>query len=320
MSYPSLSMTRRTYDPNPPEGGERQDLSRSHPGYGLVSARQFARLRAADLIPRPAERRRRPTGYGSTIMYPAWTRSQLQDQLALEQAGVRGADNQRLLLWIDGYPIPLSRVAADLKTITDSALRFASRACRDFEADHIVFEMLDGHDPSQFIRWAREQLPKRPDLEAALLQMVQLASGTSPSDLMLDPESARPLQLLMGAVLPGLVPTAEELANAMSADDGLADFMSSAATFPCWSLPEWVDARDDQLLLRQTGNWNLPTAGLSGFLLLSIRLAFLIACGAMRRTDRQGWQTRIDEIRAGVSMGSVLQPSEQGEQHTQEAC
>ncbi len=192
-------MNARTSDA---DRNEHCELPGSHPGHGLVTARQFARLRAEDLVPRPLERRRRAQGYGSTVLYPVWTRTQLEHQQALEEAGVRGPGNQRLLLWLDGYPIPLSRVEADLRTISDSALEFAARARHDLEADRIVFEMLDRHDPSAFVRWAREQLPARSELETALFQMVQLTSGVPPADLLLDPEAAKPLYALLDGVLP----------------------------------------------------------------------------------------------------------------------
>ncbi len=103
----------------------------------------------------------------------------------------------------------------------------------------------------------------------------------------------------------------------MSVDDGLADFMGAAAAFPTWSLPEWVEARDDQLLLRRTG-WDLPTQTLSGFLLLSMRLAFLIACGAMRRLDRPAWETRMREVETRLNVVSTHQSQRDGQ--TQEAC
>jgi hypothetical protein len=198
-------------------------------------------------------------------------------------------------------------------------MEFAARARRDLEADRIVFEILDRHDPSELVRWARQQLPDRPDLETALLQMVQLASGTSPSDLMLDPESARPLHLLMGVMLPGVVPNAEELANVMSLDAGFGEFMRTAATFPGWSVAEWVEAREDQLLFRIGSNWDALTASTSGFLLLSLRLAFLIACGALRKVDRSGWEARIHEIRAQIDSGLVAEPAANGQHRVQEA-
>lgn len=231
-------------------------------------------------------------------VYPLWTRAQLERHLALEQAGIKGAGNQRLLLWLDGYPIPVSRIAADLKTVATSALEFAARAHRDLEPDRMVFEMLDRHDPSDVVRWARQQLPKRSDLETALLQMIQLAGGTSPSDLMLDAESARPLHLLLRVMVPGIVPSAEELATVMSLDATFAHFMQTAASFPTWSLAEWANARDDQLVFRAGNEWDVLTAGLSGLLLLSVRLALLIACGAMRKVDGQEWEVRIREMRA----------------------
>ncbi len=313
-------MTRRFDDQKVAGGCGLGGLSAGHPGYGLVSAREFARLRADDLIPRHIARLRNPTGYGSTVEYPAWTRAQLEHQRALEEAGIRGADNQRLLLWIDGFPIPIARIAADLKGLSDSALLFAARAQRDLEADRIVFEMLQRHDPSQLIRWTRELLPKRCDLETALLQMVQLASETPPPELMLDPDSAQPIQRLLGDLLPGVEPSAAELASAMSLDDQFANFMHAAATFPEWPLSEWIQAREDQLVFRQLTGWQIPTRATIGDLLLATRFALLIACGAMRQIDRDGWEARIREMKATLNSGLPVEAPIDDDQNSQEAC
>jgi hypothetical protein len=313
-------MTPRTDESKSAEGCGAEALPQSHPGHGLVSSRKFARLRSDGLIPRPIRRVRRSTGYGSSVEYPAWTRSQLEHQRALEEAGIRGADKQRILLWIEGYPIPSARVVADLKSISDSALQFAARARRDLEADRIVLEALDRHGSSQLIKWARELLPERSDLETALLQMVQLASGTPPPDLMLDPDSAGPIRKLLGDLVPGVEASAAELASAMSLDDHLANFMRAAATFPEWSPSDWTQAREDQLVFRQLTGWQFPTIGTVGDLLFASRFAFLIACGAMRQIDRDEWEASIREMKATLIGGLSGESPITSDLNSQEAC
>jgi hypothetical protein len=258
------------------------------------------------LVPRPIERHRKPTGYGSEAVYPSGTRAQLQRQVELEQFGVRGEVNQRLHLWLDGFPIPSHRVTADLKAVCDALLTAAVEVGQGFEADHLVLKMLDGHEPSKFIAWARRRLPRRSDLEAALLQTVQLATGTPPSELMLDPDSARPLQQLLNSMFPAAVATAEQLAELDSLDGAFAEFMRAVASLPDWSSEQWVAARDDQALLMRAGYLPSPAPELGGAVLLPMRLAFAIGCGAMRQLGPGRWQSRIDEVRLAIKVPPAI--------------
>jgi hypothetical protein len=154
-------------------------LPASHPAYDLVSQRAFEDLREDDLAPRPM-RQSRLSGSGRVSVYPPSTRAQVERVLELKGRGVEDKGQLRILLWLDGFPVPDPRIETDL---TQRVVAMASYAASlDLSAaDQVVMQMVHSERPTSLVRWARQCVPDRRLLEDAFVQMSQVGLGAAPS-------------------------------------------------------------------------------------------------------------------------------------------
>lgn len=260
-----------------------RQLREGHPGCGLVSKRNFEHLRAGGIAPGPI------SVVGNVASYPEWTRELLVRYRELQQLGVRGARLQRMVLWLDGYPIRSEPVIAELKVLVKSIKDYAASLLGS-DIDKMVIETIDSKHPSPLVRLARRRVGRvRADLEQAFMQMAQIGTGTAPADLAIDEQAAGPLQKVLVGLFPALDVTPQQLATAFE-DKGFNDLVASFFDAGSWSAEDWEEARREQMQLQVR-----PPADVRGRLYYVFRVVMLLGCGAIRKTmDRQAARQRVE--------------------------
>jgi hypothetical protein len=94
-----------------------------------------------DLLPRP-RRRGLGTGQGTRVEYPDGTLEQLQALLTLF-CETRNYARLRVLLWLDGYPVPWERVRADLVAALPNPAGWEQVRAGVAEEDDAALDALD---------------------------------------------------------------------------------------------------------------------------------------------------------------------------------
>lgn len=281
------------------------DLPHGHPGYGLVTRRQFDRRRYQDLIPRPVRQTRRQHGYGSEVEYPSGTREQLQALMGLERRRLRGPALLRLALWMEGYAVPDHRLERDIQSVLvglGAARSELRKQNSDLAADDVVRTMVASHKPSLAIRLARSRLPKRDDLESALLILVQIFSGTSPQDLELDRDTSRLFAALIEAFASGVSVDPATVHDMFVRDEQFGPYLAGLSNLESASLQDWKQARDDAILLRKGGVFPPLEGSLGGSQWFAMNFGLVLSALSARRLDRANWEEILSTIRAATTV------------------
>jgi hypothetical protein len=213
-------------------------------------------------------------------IYPKSTRAQVERVLWLKSQGVEDKVQLRVLLWLDGFPVPDTRIEADLMQWV-AAMASYTASLDPSTADHLVMQMVHSVRPTSFVRWARRQVPDRQLLEDAFVQMAQVGLGARPGDLMMDDDAARPLHAILSGMFPGMVNDVNQLVEVFD-DPDFNDFVGEAASFGGWSMDDWREARDAQLNVPLH-----PPSEIRGGEYFSFRFSLLLVSGASLRHSRR---------------------------------
>ena len=145
-----------------------------------------------DLLPHP-QQVHVPGIRGSRTLYPAATGPQLRTlcQLVKQNEGQRpNFDEWRILLWLQGYAIPIDRVRRSIQALALPSLRVLRRVLpkgsvhfRDHleAAEHLARELLPYLRQAGMGGIIREQLPEIPDQLSFLTMQIQLLLGDTPA-------------------------------------------------------------------------------------------------------------------------------------------